>query len=56
MNEAEKAITDFIDYCDGKILIEENTGESKIEKVEMEAYGDRIYYKNGTKEFISIGD
>lgn len=59
-SEAEQAVSDFIDFCEGKIkekdYIKESNIQSNIQDIKQEAYGDWIFYKDGTKEFRNIGD
>lgn len=64
MNEIEKAIDWFLNYCNGKLTeteikqIEKEIEKSKenIIDIRQEAYHDIIVYKDGTEKRFYIGD
>ena len=53
------AIQEFLDICDGKRKDIDQSNlplNRQVDHVEFASYGDWIYYKDGHKEWRSIGD
>jgi hypothetical protein len=49
-------LKDFFDYIEGKEVNEEVPDYAKVVNVECGFYGDTIYYKDGSKDYIGSID